>query len=121
MSHHNEEIKSWKAIEIPQIKDIFSYTRDGVNDKVEYDHGTNPGDGDTDNDALDDRQEIYYYGTYAYTWDSDEDELSDKKEITEGTDPLRYTYKWLLMMYLDGDNDLFFGSFRGKRGYVIIL
>ena len=80
---------------------------DYVSDEAEYDHGTNPGDGDTDNDALDDRQEIYYYGTYGYTWDSDEDELSDKKEITEGTDPLRYTYKWLLMMYLDGDNDLF--------------
>ena len=96
MSHHNEEIKSWKAIEIPQIKDIFSYTRDGVNDKVEYDRGTNPEDEDTDNDALDDRQEIYYYGTYGYTWDSDEDELSDNDEF----------YNWLFMLYLDGDNNL---------------
>jgi len=54
---------------------------DYVSDEAEYDHGTNPQDEDTDNDALDDRQEIYYYGTYGYTWDSDEDGISDYTEV----------------------------------------
>jgi len=62
---------------------------DYVSDETEYDHGTNPQEGDTDNDALSDRQEIYYYGTCAYNWDSDEDRMSDKEEVDiYHTDPL---------------------------------
>ncbi|MCD6559416.1 MAG: hypothetical protein J7K57_06040 [Palaeococcus sp.] len=70
--HH---IKVWSD---PHYKDTDN---DGVNDGVEYAHGTNPEDSDTDNDELTDYQEIYTYGTYGYTWDSDEDELSDWREV----------------------------------------
>ncbi|MCD6228891.1 MAG: hypothetical protein J7K17_05405, partial [Candidatus Omnitrophica bacterium] len=98
---------TWHHIKVysnPHYKDTDN---DGVNDKVEYDHGTNPQDSDTDDDGLTDKQEIHYYGTYGYTWDSDEDELSDKQEIDDGTNPMEYTYRWLVMLYLDGDNNLY--------------
>ncbi len=91
---------------------------DGVYDGDEYDHGTNPQDEDTDNDGLTDYEEIYTYHTYAYTWDSDGDELSDYKEITEGTNPMRYTYKWLVMLYLDGDNNLYPLAFEEKENML---
>ncbi len=71
----------WHHIKVysdPHYKDTDN---DGVNDGVEYDHGTNPEDSDTDNDGLSDYEEIYTYGTYGYTWDSDEDELSDWREV----------------------------------------
>ena len=96
---HRENIRLVSGGGGSDVEGAFDFPlsdNDGVNDKVEYDHGTNPQDEDTDNDGLSDRQEIYYYGTYAYTWDSDEDGMSDNDEF----------YNWLFMLYLDGDNNL---------------
>ena len=88
-----------------------------MNDKVEYDRGTNPGDGDTDNDALDDRQEIYYYGTYGYTWDSDEDELSDNDERIllhlNKLECLAITSEYFVVYYPDGRIEKVTGSIKG--------
>ena len=76
---------NWHHIMVWSDPHSVDTDNDGVNDKEEYDHGTNPSDEDTDNDGLPDRQEIDYYGTYAYGWDSDGDEMSDYYEVAYGT------------------------------------
>jgi len=43
---------------------------------------------DTDQDGLNDFEEVNFYQTSPYLPDSDSDGLSDKKEIDDGTDPL---------------------------------
>lgn len=43
---------------------------------------------DTDQDGVNDFEEMNFYGTSAYLPDTDSDGLSDKKEIDDGTDPL---------------------------------
>ncbi len=43
---------------------------------------------DTDQDGLNDFEELNFYQTSAYLPDTDSDGISDKKEIDDGTDPL---------------------------------
>lgn len=43
---------------------------------------------DTDQDGLNNYEEIYFYKTSAYLPDTDSDGISDKEEIEAGTDPL---------------------------------
>lgn len=43
---------------------------------------------DTDQDGLNNYDEIYFYGTSAYLPDTDSDGIKDKTEIDSGTDPL---------------------------------
>src|SRR3989338_8866441 len=43
---------------------------------------------DTDQDGLNDYEEMNFYGTSAYLPDTDSDGIEDKTEIEEGTDPL---------------------------------
>lgn len=69
---------------------------DGLNDKKEYEIGTNPRSNDTDNDGLDDMAEFMTYKTIPLFYDTDGDLLSDVEEIsTYKTDPLNW----------DSDND----------------
>ncbi len=86
---------TWTQIHVTSDPNNNDTDGDGVDDKEEYDYGTNPQDNDTDNDGLTDYQEIYGYHTYGYTWDSDGDGISDLDE-----------FSWLFMVYADGDNNL---------------
>ncbi len=59
-------------------------------------YNSSPTDSDTDNDGLNDYQEVFTYNTFAFTSDTDSDELSDLEELqTYLTDPTN----------LDSDND----------------
>jgi hypothetical protein len=62
---------------------------DGLTNLEEFDYGTLPGDPDSDNDLLNDYEEIHVYGTVPGLEDTDGDGLSDGEEIlTYLTDPL---------------------------------
>lgn len=69
---------------------------DGLNDKREYEIGTNPRSKDTDNDGLDDIAEFTTYKTIPQFYDTDGDLLGDGEEINMyTTNPLNW----------DSDND----------------
>jgi len=69
---------------------------DGLNDKREYEIGTNPRSKDTDNDGLDDIAEFTAYKTIPQFYDTDGDLLGDGEEINMyTTNPLNW----------DSDND----------------
>jgi hypothetical protein len=69
---------------------------DGLDDKMEYEIGTNPKSKDTDNDGLEDIAELTTYKTIPLLYDTDGDLLGDGEEINEySTDPLNW----------DSDND----------------
>ncbi len=57
---------------------------DGLNDKEEFDLGTNPNDPDTDDDGLSDPEDIR-----PLLYDADGDGLSDGQEAAFGSDPLK--------------------------------
>ncbi len=62
---------------------------DSVDDGDEVDvYGTDPNDNDTDNDGLTDGQEILTYGTDPKDSDTDNDTMSDGFEVTNGYNPL---------------------------------
>jgi hypothetical protein len=62
---------------------------DGLLDGPEVlEHGCDPLRRDTDNDFLNDWDEINVYGTQCNNPDTDGDGLSDGSEVTQGTDPL---------------------------------
>jgi hypothetical protein len=61
---------------------------DGLIDTDEVDLGTDPGDPDTDDDGLEDGEEVNDFGTNPLDADSDDDGSNDGNEITLGTDPL---------------------------------
>ncbi|MEM3493594.1 MAG: hypothetical protein QXD15_04480, partial [Thermoplasmata archaeon] len=54
---------------------------DGLSNHVEVLLGTDPNDGDTDDDGLSDGDEVQKYGTDAKNWDSDGDSLPDGLEL----------------------------------------
>ena len=69
---------------------------DNLDDKMEYEIGTNPKSKDTDNDGLEDIVELTTYKTIPMFYDTDGDLLGDGEEIhTYTTDPLNW----------DSDND----------------
>ncbi|AGB04262.1 hypothetical protein AciM339_0373 [Aciduliprofundum sp. MAR08-339] len=98
---------NWHHILVTSDPHFVDTDNDGVNDKEEYEHGTNPRDEDTDNDGLTDKQEIGYYGTYAYAWDSDGDEMSDYYEVVYGIyyggwqEPRNYNKRYAVIIYGD--------------------
>ena len=49
--------------------------------------GSNPNDSDTDDDGLNDGEEVNVYGTDPNDDDTDDDTFSDYDEIIAGTDP----------------------------------
>lgn len=63
---------------------------DGLNDYDEvFVYGTHPNSSDTDDDGLEDFAEIFTHGTDPRNWDSDDDTLNDGAEmVTHGTNPL---------------------------------
>lgn len=61
---------------------------DGLTDAEEAMYGTDPGNPDTDGDAIDDGGEVHSYGTDPTLADTDGDGIDDYPEIdTVGTDP----------------------------------
>ncbi|WP_185829804.1 VWA domain-containing protein [Vibrio penaeicida] len=61
---------------------------DGLTNLIEFEHGTNPLDSDSDKDGLSDQYEIDQFGTDPLVADTDQDGLSDKEEYDLGLDPL---------------------------------
>ena len=61
---------------------------DGLNNKAEFDYGTDPTCADTDRDNLTDYEEIYVYGTNPLIKDTDGDGLEDYDDIILGFSPL---------------------------------
>jgi hypothetical protein len=58
-----------------------------VNSDSEYDQLVFLKEKDTDQDGLNDYDELYIYGTSPYVADSDSDNISDKDELDSGNDP----------------------------------
>lgn len=61
---------------------------DGLTNRMEYIHNTDPKDDDSDDDNLSDSVEIELYGTSPLDDDSDDDGMPDGWEITHSLDPL---------------------------------
>ena len=61
---------------------------DGLTNLQEYQNDTNPTDEDSDDDGLNDGEEIKKYHTDATKADTDGDGYSDYEEVSEKTDPL---------------------------------
>jgi len=70
----------------------FDADGDQINDSIEYIFGTNPADIDSDQDTLNDYDEIYLHLTNPLSEDSDSDGLTDGEEILAGLDPLDPDY-----------------------------
>jgi serine/threonine-protein kinase len=62
--------------------------RDGLTNAKELDLNTLPGQRDTDNDGLDDGQEVNIYKTNPLEPDTDRDGLKDGDEVSRGMNPL---------------------------------
>lgn len=76
--------EDYVAIEYPDTDN------DGIADIFEHIYGTNPEKSDTDDDGLDDYEEIYLFGTDPLNSDTDGDTLPDGFEAFQtGTDPLK--------------------------------
>ena len=63
--------------------------RDGLSNREEDENGTLPQQRDTDEDGLDDGQEVKVLRTNPLNPDTDSDGVSDKDELSRGLDPLR--------------------------------
>lgn len=61
---------------------------DGLTNAQEREAGTDPNDPDSDDDGLDDREEVRIYGTDPRRVDTDYDGLSDGAEVELGTRPV---------------------------------
>jgi hypothetical protein len=61
---------------------------DKLNNRSEYQQGTDPNDPDTDDDGLLDGAEVNIYGTDPNDPDSDKDGQNDGNEVLAGTDPV---------------------------------
>lgn len=64
------------------------YDNDGLSNIQEIRHGTDLTNADTDEDQLNDYEEVYVYGTDPLNKDTDSDGILDGIEIKFGTDPL---------------------------------
>lgn len=60
---------------------------DGLSDREEYRHLSDPNNPDTDGDGLLDGEEVSL-GTDPLVWDTDNDGTPDAKEVAQGTNPL---------------------------------
>ncbi|NND54026.1 MAG: hypothetical protein HKN56_03520 [Gammaproteobacteria bacterium] len=82
---------------------------DGLSNLEEYLQGTLPFDADSDNDGVNDGDEINVYGTDALNADSDADDMTDGFEVDNGLDPLDSADRDL---DADGDGVSNYGEFQ---------
>jgi serine/threonine protein kinase len=62
--------------------------RDGLTNRDEIDLGTAPDERDSDQDGIDDYEEVYNYQTDPLKSDTDGDSLTDGEEVSHGLNPL---------------------------------
>ncbi len=62
---------------------------DGLRNQEELTYGTSPVEADTDQDGLDDREELVQWNTDPLNPDTDNDSIQDGIEVNQGLDPLR--------------------------------
>ena len=77
-----------QGLPIDNIRLADDYDEDGLTLSQEYEYDTNPFSKDTDEDGLNDYEEINLYKTNPINYDSDEDGMSDGTEIACGLNPL---------------------------------
>ena len=81
------------------------YDSDGITNKPEIELGTDPTVSDTDEDGVNDYDEVNKYSTNPILVDTDADGVSDGKEIELGTDPLAYQALFMITETIDlGDS-----------------
>lgn len=77
-----------QGLPIDNIRLADDYDEDGLTLSQEYEYDTNPFSKDTDEDGLNDYEEINLHKTNPIKYDSDEDGMSDGTEIACGLNPL---------------------------------
>jgi hypothetical protein len=73
---------------VPNVNITEDYDSDGLTNYQEFLFGTDPTDGDTDGDGLEDGDEINVHGTDPFDPDTDGDGIDDGDEVDNGLDPL---------------------------------
>ena len=73
---------------VQNIKLSDDFDGDGLDLGTEYKYDTDPFNADTDEDGLNDYEEIYVYNTSPVSEDTDLDGMTDGTEIAAGLDPL---------------------------------
>ena len=73
---------------IESVHPSDDYDEDGMILTLEYEYDTNPFMPDSDEDGLNDYDEVFLYGTSPISNDSDGDAMGDGTEIDAGLDPL---------------------------------
>ncbi len=76
----------WFGSVTNQVSD-GDFDADGLSNLLEYQLQANPGDQDSDDDGLDDGDEVNTYGSNPLNSDSDNDGVSDGVEVAQRTDP----------------------------------
>lgn len=77
-----------RGLSTENIKLIDDFDGDGLTLIQEYEYDTNPFLADSDEDGLNDNDEIFVHSTEPNMWDTDEDGMSDGTEISSGLNPL---------------------------------
>lgn len=76
------------GLPIEDVRLADDFDGDGVTLIEEYELDTNPFSADTDEDGLNDYDEVHVYGTNPINFDTDSDNMSDGTEISSGLNPL---------------------------------
>ncbi len=80
--------EDWKGLDKEDPSDAaLDSDGDGLTNLGEFQNGTDPNDGDTDNDGLSDGDEVNQYGSDPLDTDTDDDGLNDGDEADIGTSP----------------------------------
>jgi hypothetical protein len=77
---------------------------DGLNDREEYRHLSDPNNADTDGDGLGDGEEVFDFLTDPIVADTDNDGTADGKEVSQGTDPLDSCDAFTIIKFWIEDN-----------------
>ena len=83
-----------RGVTFDKIKPADDYDNDGLNLQQEYEYDTNPFEKDSDEDGINDWEEIFTYKTDPNDEDTDSDCMSDGTEIKAGLDPLLPDTDW---------------------------